>query len=85
MTCTMPDMSNTTKFRSGPLATLGEVATLLGKHPTTIYRAVKSGQFPFAVVDLGGRLYVPRVELQKLVSVGEPADRRCVNCGSPAR
>jgi excisionase family DNA binding protein len=74
---------------------VAEVADLLGVHPSTLYRAIAAGRFPFPVIRLGGVLRVPRVHLDTLITgegtmSGEQADRYseadfCRLCGSPLK
>ena len=79
-----------------PLLSLKQVATLLGKDSSTIYRALQSGRFPFVTVELGGRTYVPLAEVRRLIN-GTPSwtegdegksenekatgEGRCAECG----
>ena len=46
--------------------TVAEVATMLGKHPNTIYEWVQRGALP--AEKLGGTIYVPKWALARLLS-----------------
>ncbi len=57
-----------------PLLSVREAATLLGMDPSTLYRAVKRGEVPFPVIQLGGRLRIPRAAIDRLID-GEVSRR----------
>ena len=46
--------------------TVAEVATLLGKHPNTVYGWVRTGALPSERV--GGTIYIPKWALARLIS-----------------
>ena len=47
-----------------PTVTPSDVAKLLGKHVSTIHRAVKRGDIQS--IDIGGNLLIPRAEFVRL-------------------
>lgn len=58
-----------------PLLSVREAATLLGMDPSTLYRAINRAEVPFPVIQLGGRLRIPRAAIDRLIN-GEESDRK---------
>jgi excisionase family DNA binding protein len=44
-----------------------ETAVLLGLSPSTLYRSLHRGDFPISVVQVNGRIRVPRRALEHLI------------------
>lgn len=74
-----------------------ETAVLLGISRATLYRSVQRGDFPVQVVQLNGRLRVPRRAVERLMEgiapvsqpdasggMLPPAPGVCPTCGSPS-
>jgi excisionase family DNA binding protein len=60
--------------------TVAEVASMLGKHPNTIYEWVQRGALP--AEKLGGTIYVPKWALARLLSPA--ADHTQAPAAAPA-
>jgi excisionase family DNA binding protein len=58
---------------SGRIAyTVADVATLLGKHPNTVYEWVRKGSLPSERV--GGTIYIPKWALARLIAPAAEAE-----------
>jgi excisionase family DNA binding protein len=52
-----------------------ETSVLLGISRATVYRSVQRGDFPIPVVQLNGRLRVPRLAVERLMNGTAPASQ----------
>ena len=62
-------MRNTSLPReSKPLVSVEEAAVLLGETRSTLYRAIKDGNFPIPVHRIGSRIRIPRRSIERFLA-----------------
>jgi excisionase family DNA binding protein len=60
--------SNPTSNSPKPLLSVEEVAVMLGETRSTLYRAIKAGDFPLPIFRIGRRIRIPRRSVERLLS-----------------
>ena len=51
-----------------PLLSVEEAAVLLGETRSTLYRAIKAGDFPLPIFKIGRRFRIPRRSVERLLA-----------------
>jgi excisionase family DNA binding protein len=60
--------NNPTSKSPKPLLSVEEAAALLGETRSTLYRAIKAGDFPLPIFRIGRRIRIPRRSVERLLS-----------------
>ena len=60
--------SNPTLKSPKPLLSVEEAAVLLGETRSTLYRAIKAGDFPLPIFKIGRRIRIPRRSVERLLA-----------------
>ena len=60
--------NNPTSKSPKPLLSVEEAAILLGETRSTLYRAIKAGDFPLPIFRIGRRIRIPRRSVERLLS-----------------
>lgn len=60
--------SNPTLKSPKPLLSVEEAALLLGETRSTLYRAIKAGDFPLPIFKIGRRIRIPRRSVERLLA-----------------
>lgn len=60
--------SNPTLKAPKPLLSVEEAALLLGETRSTLYRAIKAGDFPLPIFRIGQRIRIPRRSVERLLA-----------------
>jgi excisionase family DNA binding protein len=60
--------SNPTSKSPKPLLSVEEAAILLGETRSTVYRAIKAGDFPLPIFRIGRRIRIPRRSVERLLA-----------------
>jgi excisionase family DNA binding protein len=58
----------TSKSPKKPLLSVEEAAILLGETRSTLYRAIKTGDFPLPIFRIGRRIRIPRRSIERLLA-----------------
>jgi excisionase family DNA binding protein len=64
----MPLRNNPTSKSPKPLLSVEETAILLGVTRSTLYRAIKDGNFPIPVHRIGCRMRIPRRSVERFLA-----------------
>lgn len=87
-------MTRRTAWTARAFLSVEETAVLLGVSRSTLYRSLRRGDFPAPVVQLNGRLRVPRRAIERLiegsdrvsppatVGTSSPVLAACPTCGA---
>lgn len=59
-----------------PFLNVGEAAALLGTSRSTLYRAIKAGNSPVAVLTVGRRMRIARKAIESLLPAPAPGESR---------
>ena len=59
---------NPTSKSPKPLLSVEETAILLGETRSTLYRAIKAGDFPLPIFRIGRRIRIPRRSIERLLA-----------------
>lgn len=64
--------NNPTSTSPKPLLSVEETAILLGETRSTLYRAIKDGNFPIPVHRIGRRIRIPRRSVERFLAGETP-------------
>ena len=60
--------NNPTSKSPKPLLSVEEATVLLGETRSTLYRAIKAGNFPLPIFKIGQRIRIPRRSVERLLA-----------------